>query len=92
MCLGLVISENKLYEAPKKCIPCLGINVNIKTGIISIPEGKLSEIVALCLEWGTRGESNKKALQSLVGSLLVCKIPFVFFLIIFSKKTPDICL
>ena len=41
--LGLVISENKLFE-PQKCIPCLGINVNIETGIISIPEEKLSEI------------------------------------------------
>ena len=35
--LGLVISENKLYET-QKCIPCLGINVNIDTGIISIPD------------------------------------------------------
>ena len=47
--LGLVISESKLYE-PQKCIPCLGINVNIETGIISIPEEKLGEIVTLCLD------------------------------------------
>ena len=64
--LGLAISQNKLYE-PQKCIPCLGINVNIKTGIISIPEEKLSEIVALCLNWSTRGQSHEKALQSPVG-------------------------
>ena len=38
--LGLVNSENKLYE-PQKFIPCLGINVNIETGIISIPEEKV---------------------------------------------------
>ena len=67
--LGLVISENKLYEQ-QKCSPCLSINVNIKTGIISISEEKLGEIVALCLDRSTRGKSNKKALQSLVGSLL----------------------
>ena len=35
--LGLVISESKLFE-PQKCIPCLGINVDINTGIISIPD------------------------------------------------------
>ena len=52
--LGLVISESKLYE-PHKCIPCLGINVNIQTGNISIPEGKLAEIVTVCLDWSTRG-------------------------------------
>ena len=64
-----MISESKLYE-PQTCIPCLGFNVNIETGIISIPEEKLAEIVTLCLDWSTRGKSNKKALQSLVGSLL----------------------
>ena len=67
--LGLVISESKLYE-PQKCIPCLGINMNIETDIISIPKKKLAEIVTLCLDWSTRGKSNKQALQSLVGSLL----------------------
>ena len=45
--LGLVISQNKLYE-PQKCIPCLGIDVNIATGIISIPSEKLKEIVYKC--------------------------------------------
>ena len=64
--LGLVNSENKLYE-PQKCIPCLGINVNIDTVFISIPEEKLSEIAALCLDWNTRGKSHKKALSLLWG-------------------------
>ena len=45
--LDLVISESKLLE-PQKCIPCLWINVDINTGIISIPEEKLNEIIALC--------------------------------------------
>ena len=80
--LGLVISESKLYEQ-QKCIPCLGINVNIETGIISIPVEKLGEIVTLCLDWSTRGKSNKKSLQSLVGSLLYihkCVRPARFYL------------
>ena len=33
--LGLVISEEKLF-APQNCIPCLGIDVNIKTGTFSL--------------------------------------------------------
>ena len=33
--LGLVISQSKLFEQ-QKCIPCLGINVNNNTGVISI--------------------------------------------------------
>ena len=35
---GLVISEEKLF-APQSCIPCLGIDVKIKTGIFSIFQG-----------------------------------------------------
>ena len=51
--LGLVISEEKLF-APQNCIPCLEINVNIETGIISIPGVKLTEIVALCKAWSQK--------------------------------------
>ena len=92
--LGLVICESKLYEQ-QKCIPCLGINVNIETGIISIPEEKLAEIVTLCLDWSTRGKSNKKALQSLVGSLLYipkCVRParlFVNQILATLRQTPN---
>ena len=67
--LGLVISQSKLYE-PQKCIPCLGINVDINTGIISIPDDKLKQVITLCHEWSTKAKTHKKALQSLVGSLL----------------------
>ena len=38
--LGLVISQGKLFK-PQVCIPCLGIKVNVETGIISIQEEKL---------------------------------------------------
>ena len=39
--LGLVICESKLY-APQSCIPCLEIDVDVITGIMSIPEAKLT--------------------------------------------------
>ena len=45
--LGLVISQGKLFE-PQNCIPCLGIDVNINTSIISIPSKKLSKITQKC--------------------------------------------
>ena len=67
--LGLVISEEKLF-APQNCIPCLGIDVNIQTGIISIPRAKLTEIVALCKAWSKKNRAYKRELQSLIGSLL----------------------
>ena len=62
---------------------------------ISIPNEKLSEIVALCLDWSTRGKSNKKALQSLVGSLLYihkCVRParlFVNRILATLRQTPN---
>ena len=67
--LGLVISEEKLF-APHKCIPCLGIDVNIETEIIFIPGAKLTEIVALCKAWSQKTRAYKRELQSLIGSLL----------------------
>ena len=45
--LGLVISQGKLFE-PQICIPCLGINVNVNTGIISIPDEKMLQITNKC--------------------------------------------
>ena len=67
--LGLVISEEKLF-APQNCIPCLGIDVNIETGIISIPGAKLAEIVTLCKNWSRKTKAYKREKQSLIGSLL----------------------
>ena len=65
----IVISESKLFK-PQKGIPCLGINVDINTGIISILDEKLDKIITLCQSWSTKIKSHKKALQSLVCSLL----------------------
>ena len=59
--LGLVISESKLFK-PQKCILCLGINVNINAGIISIPDEKLHEIIALGQSCSSMIKTHKKAL------------------------------
>ena len=66
--LGLVISQGKLFE-PENCIPGLGIDVNINTGIISIPNEKLSEITQKCSTFAGSKYTDKKSLQSLIGSL-----------------------
>ena len=67
--LGLVISENKLFP-PQTCIPCLGIDIDVISGIMSIPEEKLTSIITMCAQWGDKVKTHKKALQSLAGSLL----------------------
>lgn len=67
--LGLVISEGRLFT-PQTCIPCLGINVDIKKGIIYFPGEKFGEIVSVCSSWSHMIKAHKKLLQTLVGSLL----------------------
>ena len=52
------------------CIPCLGIDVNVVTGIMSIPEQKLAGIVEMCAQWAGNVKTHKKALQSLAGSII----------------------
>ena len=42
--LGLEVSADKLY-VPQVPVPCLGIDVNVLTCIISIPQEKLSNVV-----------------------------------------------
>ena len=67
--LGLVIREEKLF-APQNCIPCLGIDVNIETEIISITGAKLAEIVTVCKDWSRKTKAYKRELQSLISSCL----------------------
>ena len=46
--LNLTISIEKLYE-PQTMVPCLGINVNIATGELTIPREKFSDIATFQL-------------------------------------------
>ncbi len=51
-------------------VPCLGININIRTGTLSIPPDKLKTVVHMCHKWQTKNTASKTQLQSLVGSLI----------------------
>ena len=67
--LGLEISSEKLVP-PNKSVTCLGIQIDTVARTISIPSGKLQEIVKLCASWSSKNYCSKKDLQSLLGSLL----------------------
>ena len=67
--LGLTISETKLV-APSTSVVCLGVLINTVEGTISVPPDKLEKIKAICVKWGVKTKTNKRELQSLLGSLL----------------------
>ena len=67
--LGLTISQNKLVAPTTKCI-CLGIEVDTVKSTLSIPQSKLTEILAICQQWQDKKQCTRKELQSLLGSLL----------------------
>ena len=67
--LGLDISMKKLVP-PSTVVTCLGIQIDTVKRTLSIPEGKLQEIINLCKNWVSKTYCSKKDLQSLLGSLL----------------------
>ena len=66
--LGLEENTNKAC-APSSCQVVLGILINTVEGTVSVPEEKLSEIVALVEKWQGKSSTNKVNLQSLIGTL-----------------------
>ena len=67
--LGLEISQEKLVP-PTTSLICLGIQVDVVTKTISIPQAKLHQIHDDCKGWVGRKTCTKRQLQSLLGSLL----------------------
>ena len=67
--LGLPINYKKL-EPPSQSVTCLGILINAKDGIISIPDDKLQNIKSLCSYWSTQVQATRNQLQKLTGKLL----------------------
>ena len=49
---------------------CLGINVNARTGLLSIPTEKVLEIKQLCFNWAKHTTATRNQLQKLTGKLL----------------------
>ena len=67
--VGLPVNQQKV-EPPSSVIVCLGIQINAKTGVISIPDKKLQEIQEICKVWASKKFATKRQLQQLVGKLL----------------------
>ena len=51
--LGLPINSKKL-EPRSHSVTCLGIQINAKDGIISIPDEKVKNIKELCNYWSSK--------------------------------------
>ena len=67
--LGLPINLDKV-SAPVTRLTCLGIEIDVETGMLHIPTQKLSQIKSTCEHWMTKNSASKKQLQSLVGHLI----------------------
>ena len=67
--LGLPISTEKLCK-PSYMVPCLGIDINISDGTLSLPQDKLESVVATCQRWANAKTATRHQLQALVGLLM----------------------
>ena len=67
--LGLTISQSKLVAPITKYV-CLVIEVDTVNSTLSIPQQKLTEILAVCQQWRNKTQCTRRELQSLLGSLL----------------------
>ena len=48
----------------------MGIDIDVNTGLLSVPHDKLKCIYDLCVQWAFKAKASKKQLQSLAGKLL----------------------
>ena len=67
--LGLPINDDKVSE-PVHNLTCLGINIDVKTGTLTIPADKIEGVRRLCDNWATRKYATRNSLQKLVGHLI----------------------
>ena len=67
--LGLPINHDKVSQ-PVDSLTCLGINVDVKTGPLTIPDENIKEVRQLCEDWANRTYATRKSLQKLVGHLI----------------------
>ena len=66
--LGIPVAPDKLF-GPLQCITYLGIEIDAASGIIRLPQSKLSELLVLLASWLRRSNCTKKELLSLIGKL-----------------------
>ena len=69
-CFGRNNFSHKKLQPPDTEVICLGILLNPKTRIISIPPPNLQETVDLCEAWHKKSSCIKTELQSLLGYFL----------------------
>ena len=92
--LGVPISQDKLCS-PSTQVICLGIDLNVTTGTITIPSPKLHDIHSECLLWLDRDFATKRQIQALLGVLLYihkCVVParvFVNRILFTLRMAPD---
>ena len=67
--LRFPISGSKLEPPNTKCT-CLGVIVDTETATLSVPEGKLSEVIDKCRNAMNKVSISKQQLQSIIGSLM----------------------
>ena len=67
--LGLLINYKKVEE-PHYEITCLGININARSAVLTIPNNKIRKIKYIISQWLTKETATKHQLQNLVGNLL----------------------
>jgi len=67
--LGLPISNEKSCS-PCTSVTCLGIIIDVKKGLITIPSEKINTIHTTCQSWSSKSKATRNQLQSLTGQLL----------------------
>ena len=67
--LGLPINKDKV-STPVSNLTCLGITIDARSGIISIPQEKIQKIKDLGILWSTKTTATRRELQKLVSHLV----------------------
>ena len=67
--LGLPINPKKVCP-PSRSLTCMGIDVNVDTGSLTIPLEKCAQTLHMCKDIRNRKFISKKMLQSLLGKLI----------------------
>ena len=66
---GLPINSKKVCP-PSRSLTCMGIDINVDAGTMSIPLDKCIQILDMCKDIVNRKFISKKLLQSLLGKLI----------------------
>jgi len=79
--LGVTISSDKLFP-PSLQVTCLGLDLDVTKGTLTIPPQKLHDTHSECLLWLDRNFATKRQIQALLGVLLYihkCVLPARMF-------------